>query len=254
MEETVKEKTGNQMEMEIIKDLVELLKQNQRMADVANVLSIAAYVKQMEDKLDTALQEITLLKNQLNEKGGEDRTGSFTQTLKESASSMEGHYQDMKKQMAAFKLQMQEKAKELVTAVRQKGKQELNRISEFFKISEKLEKFRDKTKGQLSKVEDTLGRIDAFGKGMEKSKHEAANAVRALAGKEGKEYEEKIDPKIEIIKKPFVRQKENLEKMLNWSERTLNKCNQLSQEVQAQKLEKAESDENIIPLQKGKSR
>lgn len=252
MDATVKEQMSD--EMKVIMELVELLKQNQRMADAANVLSMAAYARQMEEKLDTALQEISSLKNQLDEMNQEYEPESLTQYLKETTGEMKERYHGMKKQLSEIKVEMKEKAKELITAVKQKGKQALNRIFEFFKIGEKLEKFRDKTKTQIGKVESTIERIDAFENGMRRAGQEAANAMRAIKGKEKKEYVDTEVSKISVVKRPYIKQKEHLEKMLDFAENALEKCNRLSEDVDRQKSKALKDDQNVVPIKKGKKR
>lgn len=252
MDATVKEQRSD--EMKAVLELVKLLKQSQKQVEAANVLAMTAYTKQIEEKLDTALQEISSLKNQLEEMNQEYEPESLTQYLKETTGEMKEHYHDMKKQLTEIKVEMNEKAKELVTAAKQKGKQALNRISEFFKIDNKLENFRDKTKTQLEKVESTIERIDAFESGMRKAGQEAANAMRAITGKEKKEYVDKKVSKMNIVKRPYIEQKKHLEKMLNFAENALEKCNKFSEDVNMQKTKALKDEENMVPFKKGKAR
>lgn len=252
MDATVNEQKSDEMKAAL--EFAKLLKQSQKPAQAANVLAMIAYTKQLDEKLDTALQEISSLKGQLEKMNQEYNPKSLTQYLKETTGEMKERYHDMKKQVTEIKAEMNEKAKELVTAVKQKGKQALNRISEFFKIGEKLEKFRDKTKSQIEKVESTIERIDAFENGMRKAGQEAANAMRAIAGKEKRGYVEEKVSKMNIIKRPYMEQKEHLEKMLNFTESALEKCNKLSEDVELQKTKLLKDDENVVPFKKGKKR
>lgn len=252
MDATVNEQKSD--EMKAVLELIKLLEQSQKQAQAVNVLAMAVYTKQLEEKLDTALQEISSLKSQLEEMNQEYEPESLTQYLKETTGEMKEHYHDMKKQLTEIKAEMNEKAKELVTVVKQEGKQALNRISEFFKIGKKLEKFHDKTKLQIKKVENTIERIDAFENGMRKAGQEAANAMRAIAGKERKEYLEEKVSKMSIVKKPYLEQKEHLEKMLNFTENALEKCNKLSEDVDLQNTKRLKDDEKVVPFKKGKKR
>lgn len=249
-------------EMQIIAELVEMLKNERKTVEATNVLLMSEYVQQMELKLDTALKEVSELKEKLAELNREQEKASLTQYLGKVSGELKGEYQGMKTQLNEIKTEMKSKAGEIVAEVKLKGKQGLNGVVEFLKIKERIEKFRDKTEEQLEKVETTIARIDDFGKRMRASGREMANAVRTFAGRPEKEYVERSISKTEIVKKPFVREKDRLEKMMKLTENVLERCIQLSFEAEAKENaeeqkpqeERNEKEMKATPFKKAMSR
>ncbi|MBD5137170.1 MAG: hypothetical protein HDT39_14650 [Lachnospiraceae bacterium] len=61
---------------------------------------------------------------------------------------------------------MHNKAAEIVKAVKQKGEEALNKVSEFFGVNKKLESIRENVREGIGETDQTLARIDGFGEGM----------------------------------------------------------------------------------------
>lgn len=87
--------------------------------------------------------------------------------------------------------EMKEKANEIITEFK-KGKEALNKVSEFFGIKKKLEKIRDKVREGIGETDITLARIDGFTEEVHVANQQIANSLRVLSGKEQKDYSQKI--------------------------------------------------------------
>ncbi len=74
--------------------------------------------------------------------------------------------QQMREKLFEVKEEMHNKASEIVKAVKQKGKEALNKVSEFFGVKKKLESIRENVREGIIETDQTLARIDGFGEGM----------------------------------------------------------------------------------------
>ena len=87
-------------------------------------------------------------------------------------------------------------------------------MTEFFKIGERIKKIENKAKANLSKVDEMIERLDMFGKGMDEAKRQAVHSVNILKGKSEQQNVGSISSKMDVIKKPFIKEKEILENIL----------------------------------------
>ena len=112
---------------------------------------------------------------------------------------------------------------EIVKAVKQKGKEALNKVSEFFGVKKKLESIRENVREGIVETDQTLARIDGFGEGMRMANEQLANSFRVLAGKEQVDYSKKEYAKsnVAVIRKPWEWQKSRS----RYTDRCKNYCN-----------------------------
>ena len=137
----------------------------------------------------------------------------------------------MKEDLTQTKDTMKQKAGEIVKNVRKEGIKALNGVTEFFKIGERLKKIENKAKANLSKVDEMIERLDMFGKGMDEAKRQAVHSVNILKGKSEQQNVGSISSKMDVIKKPFIKEKEILGNILQLTDNALNRCETLSQEA-----------------------
>ena len=180
MEEKKKSMTKDEMIME----LMELLKANGRPKQAADVFESAAYVDMLESKLDQMTNELVQMRKELQEMKEQQASKSLKETLSEMVDRAQARCRQMKEKLFEVKEEMHNKASEIVKAVKQKGKEALNRVSEFFGVKKKLESIRENVREGIVETEQTLARIDGFGEGMRMANQQLANSFRVLAGKE----------------------------------------------------------------------
>ena len=145
----------------------------------------------------------------------------------------------MKEKLFEVKTEIKAKAGEIVTAVKQKGKAALNKVSEFLGIKKKLENIRQNVQESIADVDKSIGKIDAFGKGMREAGQKIANTFRTFADKPEKEYGEKKFSKTELIKKPFQAKRKLLSGILNCADAAIEKTERLAAEVKQYQMDKA---------------
>ena len=225
-----------------IVELIELLRRNNMQEAANNIFEMAAYVDVMENKMNTVLEELTAVKDQLRKMEEREAEKGLKQSLNRAVNKLEQDCQAMKEKLLEVKEEIKAKAGEIVTAAKQKGKAALNRVSEFLGIKGKLENIRQSVQESIADVDKTIGKIDAFGMGMREAGQKIANTFRTFADKPEKEYGEKKFSKTELVKKPFQAKRKLLSGILNCADAAIEKTEQLAAEVRQYQTDKAERE------------
>ncbi len=223
-------------------ELLDLLRKN-NMKEVANsIFEMAAYVDVMEKRMDSVLEELVTVKNQLHKMEEREAEKGLKQSLKRAVNKLEQDCKAMKEKLFEVKAEIKAKAGEIVTAAKQKGKAALNRVAEFLGIKKKLEGIRQNVQESIADVDKSIGKIDAFGMGMREAGQKIANTFRTFADKPEKEYGEKKFSKTELIKKPFQAKRKLLSGILNCADAAIEKTEQLAADVKKYQTDKAERE------------
>ena len=227
-------------------ELIDLLRKNNMQEAANNIFEMAAYVDVMENKMNTVLEELTAVKDQLHRMEEREAEKGLKQTLKRAVNKLEEDCQAMKEKLLEVKAEIKAKAGEIVTAAKQKGKAALNRGSEFLGVKKMLQDFRWNVQESIDDVDKSIGKIDAFGKGMREAGQKIANTFRTFADKPEKEYGEKKFSKTELIKKPFKAKRKLLSGILNCADAAIEKTEQLAADVKQYQTDKAERETGSI--------
>ena len=223
-------------------ELLDLLRKNNMKEAANSIFEMAAYVDVMEKKMDSVLEELTTVKNQLHKMEEREAEKGLKQSLKRAVNKLEQDCKAMKEKLFEVKAEIKAKAGEIVTAAKQKGKAALNRVAEFLGIKKKLEGIRQNVQESIADVDKSIGKIDAFGKGMREAGQKIANTFRTFADKPEKEYGEKKFSKTELIKKPFQAKRKLLSGILNCADAAIAKTEQLAADVKQYQTDKAERE------------
>ncbi len=227
-------------------ELLDLLRKNNMKEAANSIFEMAAYVDVMEKKMDSVLDELTTVKNQLHKMEEREAEKGLKQSLKRAVNKLEQDCKVMKEKLFEVKAEIKAKAGEIVTAAKQKGKAALNKVAEFLGIKKKLEGIRQNVQESIADVDKSIGKIDAFGKGMREAGQKIANTFRTFADKPEKEYGEKKFSKTELIKKPFQAKRKLLSDILNCADAAIEKTEQLAAEVKQYQTDKAERETGSV--------
>ena len=220
-------------------ELLELLRKNNMKEAANSIFEMAAYVDVMEKKMDSVLEELVTVKDQLHKMEEREAEKGLKQSLKRAVNKLEQDCKAMKEKLFEVKIEIKAKAGEIVTAVKQKGKAALNKVSEFLGIKKKLQNIRQNVQKSIEDVDKSIGKIDAFGTGMREAEQKIANTFRTFADKPEKEYGEKKFSKTELIKKPFQAKRKLLSRILNCADAAIEKTERLAAEVKQYQTDKA---------------
>ena len=223
-------------------ELLDLLRKNNMKEAANSIFEMAAYVDVMEKKMDSVLDELTTVKNQLHKMEEREAEKGLKQSLKRAVNKLEQDCKAMKEKLSEVKTEIKAKAGEIVTAAKQKGKAALNKVAEFLGIKKKLEGIRQNVQESIADVDKSIGKIDAFGMGMREVGQKIANTFRTFADKPEKEYGEKKFSKTELIKKPFQAKRKLLSGILNCADAAIEKTEQLAADVKQYQTDKAERE------------
>ncbi len=223
-------------------ELLDLLRKNNMKEAANSIFEMAAYVDVMEKKMDSVLDELTTVKNQLHKMEEREAEKGLKQSLKRAVNKLEQDCKAMKEKLFEVKAEIKAKAGEIVTAAKQKGKAALNKVAEFLGIKKKLEGIRQNVQESIADVDKSIGKIDAFGMGMREAGQKIANTFRTFADKPEKEYGEKKFSKTELIKKPFQAKRKLLSGILNCADAAIEKTEQLAADVKKYQTDKAERE------------
>ena len=157
----------------------------------AEVFECAAYVYMLENKLDQMTNELVQMRKELQEMKEQQVSKSLKETLSGMVDHAQVRCQQMKEKLFEVKEEMHDKAAEIVKAVKQKGKEAFNKVSEFLGVKKKLESIRENVREGIVEIDQTLARIDGFGEGMRMANQQLVNSFRVLAGKEQVDYSKK---------------------------------------------------------------
>ena len=227
-------------------ELLDLLRKNNMKEAANSIFEMAAYVDVMEKKMDSVLEELTTVKNQLHKMEEREAEKGLKQSLKRAVNKLEQDCKAMKEKLFEVKTEIKARAGEIVTAVKQKGKSALNKVSEFLGIKKKLEGISQNVQESIADVDKSIGKIEAFGTGMREAGQKIANTFRTFADKPEKEYGEKKFSKTELIKKPFQAKRKLLSGILNCADAAIEKTEQLAADVKQYQTDKAERETSII--------
>ena len=240
-------------------ELLDLLRKNNMKEAANSIFEMAAYVDVMEKKMDSVLEELVTVKDQLHKMEEREAEKGLKQTLKRAVNKLEQDCKAMKEKLFEVKTEIKAKAGEIVTAAKQKGKAALNKVAEFLVIKKKLEGIRQNVQESIADVDKSIGKIDAFGTGMREAGQKIANTFRTFADKPEKEYGEKKFSKTELIKKPFQAKRKLLSGILNCADAAIEKTERLATEVKQYHTDKAEREtagvvsmETVSPMELAK--
>ncbi len=229
-----------------IMELLELLRKNNMKEAANSIFEMAAYVDVMEKKMDSVLEELGTVKDQLHKMEEREAEKGLKQSLKRAVDKLERDCKAMKEKLFEVKAEIKAKAGEIVTAAKQKGKAALNKVAEFLGIKKKLENIRQNVQESIADADKSIGKIDAFGRGMREAGQKIANTFRTFADKPEKEYGEKKFLKTELIKKPFQAKRKLLSGILNCADAAIEKTEQLAADVKQYQTDKAERETGSI--------
>lgn len=227
-----------------ILELVTMLKKYGMNDDANDIFETASYVDMIERKLDDVTNELVEVRKQLQELQDKTMGDSIKKSISDMVVKAENRITEMKATLTEVKDNMKAKATQIVQAARWKGRDALNKVSEFVGIRDKLKSIREKLKDGIIDTDKTIAKIDAFGAGMRNAGQIVANTFRTFADKEVVDYadKEKKFSKTEMLKKPWKWQKKVYESMDRHLEAAIGNVTKLSMDVQRHDMEQMWDD------------
>lgn len=191
---------------EIIVQLMQLLMDNQMKQESHRMFEMSACVDVISDKLETMTRQITELQKEISLMREDSKQGkSLKDYLSDMVIKAQSRTQAMKSSIVLVKEQIKEKVSDIVRNFKVVGRAALNGVSELFGVRKKLESMKTKVMEGIVDTDNTLSKLDEFGKGMREAGQGILNSFRILGNKPMKEYtdKEKKFSKTELLKMPW---------------------------------------------------
>ena len=229
---------------EVIQQILGALNGNGMQLAANGVYELCAYVDSMTHKVEDMTDEIARLRTDIQKMEDDKLANRLKKSLKEAADRLENRCNEIKEQLFEVKENIKGKAGEIMADFKMRGKEALNRVSEFVGLKEKLMGIRDKVKEGIADTNRIISKIDAFGKGMREAGQKVANTFRTFADKEEVDYskQEKHFSKTEIMKKPWKWQKKVYESMVLRLDASIDKVEDLARDVEINHMKDKQVD------------
>ncbi|WP_075678584.1 DUF6674 family protein [Roseburia sp. 831b] len=223
---------------EVMKQLLSALNGNGMQQTANGVYELCAYVDSMTHKVEDMTEEIAKLRDDIQRMQDDTVTNKLKKSLNEAADRLENRCNEIKEQIFEVKEGIKNKASEIMTDFKKRGKEALNRVCEFAGLKDKLMGIRNKVKEGIADTEHTIAKIDAFGKGMREAGQKVANTFRTFADREEVDYsgQEKKFSKTEIMKKPWKWQKKVYESMVLRLDASIDKVEDWARDVEINRM------------------
>lgn len=190
-------------------------------------------------------EEISALRDYIQKIEDDKFTNKLKKSLNEAADRLEKRCEEIKQQLFEVKESIKNKASDIMADFKMRGKEALNRVSEFVGLKEKLTGIRDKVKDGIADTNRILAKIDVFGKGMREATQQMANTIRTFADKEEVDYSKK-----ELAKKPWQWQKKVYESMVLHLDASIDKVEDLSRDVELNRMKDKQVEEPNVDYSK----
>lgn len=229
---------------EVIQQILGALNGNGMQQAANGVYELCAYVDSMTHKVEDMTDEIARLRADIQKMEDDKLSNRLKKSLDEATDRLENRCNEIKEQLFMVKESIKSKAGEIMADFKMRGKEALNRVSEFIGLKDKLMGIRDKVKEGIADTNRILSKIDAFGKGMREAGQKVANTFRTFADKEEVDYskQEKKFSKTEIMKKPWQWQKKVYESMVLRLDASIDKVEDLARDVELNHMKDKQVD------------
>lgn len=249
-------KEQNIEQMDVVKQLMELLEKQNMREQSQDFMEVVQYVAGMQIQLAAMVDELHGVKEQLADiQAGRHR--SAKDSLLETASRLEGKITQLSEKLSEVKDRLLETASQAVRAFKEKGRQEMNKILKkgISGVQKLLDGIREQTVEVLTGYEKTANQIDSIGDELKQAGNSVANVGRLLSGKGTKDVsDEKVGVALTRavnmpVKKAIARLKKNLDSMDRMSEKLDKICSRLEPEKAAEKGSRTSLKEKLAQMQ-----
>lgn len=238
MEKTMETASQNGQESDVIKQLLELLEQQNMKEQSQDFMELFRFAAGMQIQLSVMTEELQSVKGQLAElkssqpQGVQDSVIENVAQLEEKTGSLSEKLSDVKNHLVQI-------AKQAVNAFKEKGKQEMGAVLQkgIANVQKMLSGHREKLTDLLVDAEKTANQIDSIGDELKQIGNSAVNVGRLIAGKGTKEVsEEKPGVALtRLINAPIKKNIANLKRKIGHLDKITEKLEQTSARFEPKK-------------------
>lgn len=245
MEENEQKMGQNIEDMDIIKQFIKIMEQQNRQEQSQDFMEIFRYMAGMQVQLGVMADELQNVRKQLFAMEN-TQPNAENRKLVDKVSHLQEKISGISKRISAVKNHFVDTVAKSVTAFREKGKQEMNKVLNkgISGIKSMLAGCREKMVDLLTDYEKTANQIDSIGDELKQIGNSFANVGRLVTGKGTKEISEE-KPGVgftRLINMPVKRNIAALRHHIEKIDRAMNKLDTISAglEPEEKKAEKGE--------------
>lgn len=181
--------TGQNVEdMDVIKQLMDIMGQQGMKEQSQDFLEVLNFVAGMQVQLSVMVDELQGVREQLAEMQ-KNQPKAVTEKLMDKVSQLQEKISKLSERLGAIKDHLIDTAKQAVTAFKEKGREEMNKVLQkgISGVQSVLENTREKLVDVMTNYEKTANQIDSIGDELKQIGNSFVNVGRLIAGKGTKE-------------------------------------------------------------------
>lgn len=188
MAENEQNTAQNVEDMDVIKQLMDIMGQQGMKEQSQDFLEVLNFVAGMQVQLSVMVDELQGVREQLAEMQ-KNQPKAVTEKLMDKVSQLQEKISKLSERLGAIKDHLIDTAKQAVTAFKEKGREEMNKVLQkgISGVQSVLENTREKLVDVMTNYEKTANQIDSIGDELKQLGNSFANVGRLIAGKGTKE-------------------------------------------------------------------
>ena len=188
MAENEQNTAQNVEDMDVIKQLMDIMGQQGMKEQSQDFLEVLNFVAGMQVQLSVMVDELQGVREQLAEMQ-KNQPKAVTEKLMDKVSQLQEKISKLSERLGAIKDHLIDTAKQAVTAFKEKGREEMNKVLQkgISGVQSVLENTREKLVDVMTNYEKTANQIDSIGDELKQIGNSFANVGRLIAGKGTKE-------------------------------------------------------------------
>lgn len=228
-------------ETEVMKQLIELLEQQNMQGPSQEMKEIYQYMAGMQFQLSAMAEELHNVKEQLSQ-AVDHQPVPVKEKLAKQAEQLEEKFSGLMERLMEMKNTFLDTAKQVIQTFREKGQAGLNKVlnTAISSVKKMLSEYRNQLSETLMDFEKTANQIDSIGDEIKQIGNSTANIGRLLVGKGAKEMSEE-KPGVALTRIINAPIKRHITHLKSGIEKTGKMCSKLEQV--SNKLEFAGKDE-----------
>lgn len=238
MEKTMETASQNGQESDVIKQLLELLEQQNMKEQSQDFMELFRFAAGMQVQLSVMTEELQNVKGQLAELKS-SQPQDVQSSVIENVAQLEEKTGSLSEKLSDVKNHLVQIAKQAVNVFKEKGKQEMGAVLQkgIANVQKMLSGHREKLTDLLVDAEKTANQIDSIGDELKQIGNSAVNVGRLIAGKGTKEVsEEKPGVALtRLINAPVKKNIANLKRKIGHLDKITEKLEQTSARFEPKK-------------------
>ena len=188
MAENEQNTAQNVEDMDVIKQLMDIMGQQGMKEQSQDFLEVLNFVAGMQVQLSVMVDELQGVREQLAEMQ-KNQPKAVTEKLMDKVSQLQEKISKLSERLGAIKDHLIDTAKQAVMAFKEKGREEMNKVLQvgISGVKSVLENTRERLVDIMTNYEKTANQIDSIGDELKQIGNSFANVGRLIAGKGTKE-------------------------------------------------------------------